>query len=106
MEPSSRTLRGNPYWLFSRFRFRELQLRAYIVREHRAGRRLADILSDPYVRRFGPDFSARIIVHPLTIAALERNDAEAIAAYNSPMAGSFSPNTARRPSATALSPWL
>lgn len=80
MERPFRALRGNPYWVFSRFRFREAQLRAYIVREHQAGRRLADIMSDPFVRRFGPDLSARILVHPLTIAALERNDAQAITA--------------------------
>lgn len=81
--PYSRpSLRGNPYWVFSRFRFRESHLRAYIVREHRAGRRLADILADPYVNRVGPpDLAARVLHHPLTIAALERNNLEAIAGY-------------------------
>jgi hypothetical protein len=28
-------------------------LRGYIVREHRRGRRLAEILDDPYIRRCG-----------------------------------------------------
>lgn len=76
-------LRGNPYWVFSRLRFREARLRAYIIREHRTGRPLTDIISDPYVTRFGPpDLPARVLQHPLTIAALERNDLEAIAGYS------------------------
>lgn len=82
MGRTSHSLWGNPYWVFSRFRFREITLRAYILREHQRGRPLADVMSDPYVQRFGPNLPARILVHPLTIAALERHDAEAIAGYS------------------------
>lgn len=83
MSQSPHSLSGNPYWVFSRFRFRESRLRAYIVREHRNGRPLTDILTDPYVTQFGPpDLPARVLAHPLTIAALERNNLEAIADYS------------------------
>jgi len=54
--------------------FREARLRAYIAREHRAGRPLAEILRDPYVTRCGSDsFCRQVLVDPRTIGALEQN---------------------------------
>jgi len=81
------SLRGNPYWVFSRLRFREAILRAYIVREHARGRPLVQILEDPYLTRYAPGVCARVLQHPLTIAALERNDVEAISACSEQLAG-------------------
>lgn len=82
MRRSAYALRGNPYWVFSRFRFREAQIRAYLIREHRSGRPVAEIMTDPYLQRFGASIAARVLVHSPTIAALERDDAEAIASYS------------------------
>jgi hypothetical protein len=42
-----------PYFFNRRRRFREERLLAYIHREHRRGRHLAEILEDAYVRRCG-----------------------------------------------------
>jgi hypothetical protein len=54
--------------------FREARLRAYIARQHRAGRPLAEILRDPYVARCGSDsFCRRVLVDARTIDALEQN---------------------------------
>lgn len=78
-----RSLRPNPYWVFSRYHFREAHLRAYIIREQGRGRPLAEIMSSPYVSRLGPpDWARRVLQHPLTIAALQRNNREAIAGYS------------------------
>ena len=80
MSRISRSLRVNPFWVFSRYHFREAHLRAYIIREHRRGRPLAEIISSPYASRLGSrEWARRVLQHPLTIAALERNDLEAIA---------------------------
>ena len=68
-------MRGNPYLPFGSRPFREARLRAYIVREHRRGRELADILRDPYVARCGNEsFQWRVLQDPRTLAALRRND--------------------------------
>jgi hypothetical protein len=54
--------------------FREARLRAYITRNHRAGRALSEILNDPYVARCGSDsLCRRVLVDARTIAALERS---------------------------------
>ncbi len=42
-----------PYFFNRRRRFREERLLSYIVREHRRGRHLAEILEDSYVQRCG-----------------------------------------------------
>jgi hypothetical protein len=42
-----------PYFFNRPRRFREERLLAYIHREHRRGRHLAEILEDAYVRRCG-----------------------------------------------------
>lgn len=72
--------RGNPFFEFGRRPFREARLRAYIVRQHQAGRSLLDILRDPYVVRCGSEhFCWRVLQDPQTLAALRRNDDEAFA---------------------------
>jgi hypothetical protein len=54
--------------------FREARLRAYIARQHRAGRPIAEILRDPYVARCGSEsFCRRVLVDARTIGALEEN---------------------------------
>jgi hypothetical protein len=63
---------------FGRRPFREARLRAYIVREHRAGRALAEILADPYVVRCGNEsFRWGVLQDPRTVEALRLNDVEA-----------------------------
>ena len=60
--------------------FREARLRAYIARQHRAGRALSEILDDPYVRACGSDsFCWKVVTDPRTIEALERNVRDAFA---------------------------
>ena len=67
-------LGGNPYLFLGSRPFREARLRAYIVRQHRSGRPLREILADPYVRRCGTaGFCRKVIVDPGTIVALERS---------------------------------
>jgi hypothetical protein len=71
---------GNPYLFLGRRPFREARLRSYIVRQHRAGRTLDEILSDPYVHRCGSDSLCwRVLQDPDTLAALESNVRETIA---------------------------
>jgi hypothetical protein len=73
-------LRGNPFFEFGRRPFREARLRSYIVRQHQAGRPLLDILGDPYVARCGSEqFCWSVLQDPQTLAALRRNDGEALA---------------------------
>jgi len=63
---------------FGRRPFREARLRAYIIREHRAGRALTDILDDPYVVRCGTErFRWGVLQDPRTVDALRLNDVEA-----------------------------
>ena len=63
---------------FGRRPFREARLRAYIIREHRAGRALADILGDPYVQRCGNEsLGWDVLQDPRTVEALRLNDVEA-----------------------------
>lgn len=72
-------LGGNPYLFLGPRPFREARLRAYIVGQHRAGRAVADILKDPYVRRCGSErFSWEVIQDRRTLEALERNVRETI----------------------------
>jgi hypothetical protein len=72
-------LGGNPYLFLGPRPFREARLRAYLVAQHRAGRALADIVDDPYVRRCGSErFCWRVIQDRRTLEALERNVRETI----------------------------
>ena len=71
---------GNPFLPFGRRPFREARLRAYIVREHRHGRPLLEILRDPYVARCGSEsLRWRVLQDPRTLEALRRNDGDAFA---------------------------
>ena len=72
------SLRGNPFLFLGPRPFREARLRSYIVAQHRAGRPLAEILGDPYVRRCGSErFCHAVVQDPRTLEALERNVHEA-----------------------------
>jgi hypothetical protein len=63
--------RGNPYWLFAPRPVREERLRAYIRRQHRAGRPLSEILRDRRVAELGGlALVWRVVVSPATIHAL------------------------------------
>jgi hypothetical protein len=67
-----RSFGGNPYLFLGNRPFREARLRAYLLREHAAGRPLSEILADPYVRRCGSDsLCRRVLVDRRTIEALE-----------------------------------
>lgn len=62
---------GNPFFFLGGRPFREARLRAYIIREHRAGRTLAEILDDPYVHRCGnQSFCRRVVQDPQTLEGL------------------------------------
>lgn len=68
--PSGQVARG-PYYFIGPRPFREARLRSYIIREHRRGRPLSEILADPYLRRYGSDSLIRtVLMGPETIAAL------------------------------------
>jgi hypothetical protein len=71
--PSGRRtgFRGNPFWLFGPRPVREERLRAYVRREHRAGRPLSEILGDRRVVELGGRALVwRVVVSPVTIHAL------------------------------------
>ena len=69
---------GNPYLFLGPRPFREARLRSYIVAQHRAGRALSDILSDPYIRRCGSEsFCWSVIQNARTIEAFGRDYREA-----------------------------
>jgi hypothetical protein len=70
-------LLSTPFFAFGRKPFREAHLAGYIVRQHRRGRTLAEILADPYVARFGED-RRRILVNPQLIEALKEDTLAAI----------------------------
>ncbi|HZQ82027.1 MAG TPA: hypothetical protein VFB25_08635 [Gaiellaceae bacterium] len=62
------------YSFLGRRPFREARVRSYIAREHRHGRRLQEILEDPYVRRCGNDRFCHAVANDAeTIVLLERN---------------------------------
>jgi hypothetical protein len=70
---------GSPYFFLGSRPIREARLRAYVVREHRLGRPLSEIVDDPYVQRCGtPGFCAAVIYSPKTIERLDANVREAI----------------------------
>jgi hypothetical protein len=65
----------NPFsFLFARSSTEE-HVSAYVIREHRRGRRLADILEDPYVRnRLTPEQQRRLLDRPDVVHALGEHD--------------------------------
>lgn len=70
----------NPYYEFGPRPFRAARLRSYIVRQHRAGRSLVEILDDPYVARCGSaSFCWSVLEDPDTLQALGENDRKRIA---------------------------
>jgi hypothetical protein len=72
-------LASSPYFFVGPRPYREARLRSYIVREHRRGRPLEEILDDPYLERHGtPSLIWRVVTHPRTIAALRADVADEI----------------------------
>jgi hypothetical protein len=70
---------GNPYLFLGPRPFREARLRSYILGQHRAGRPLAEIMADAYVRRCGSErLCWRVLQDASTLAALERDVRETI----------------------------
>lgn len=68
-----------PYSFLGARPFREARLRSYLVRQHRLGRPLREVLEDPYVRRCGGvRFRDRVVHDAATIAALEADVEAAI----------------------------
>ncbi|HZU20926.1 MAG TPA: hypothetical protein VE982_06880 [Gaiellaceae bacterium] len=73
---------AKPYSFLGPRPFREARLRSYIIRQHRAGRSLSDIVDDLYVRRCGGEsLCGRVLHDPHLIAALERDVRDTIASY-------------------------
>ena len=70
---SVRSFVRNPFsFLFARSS-KEERVAAYLIREHERGRRLDEILEDPYVRnRTSENERARILERPEVIDALGR----------------------------------
>jgi hypothetical protein len=68
----------NPFaFLFTRSSAEE-QVVAYLTREHRRGRRLAEILQDRYVQnRLTPQQQARLLDRPEVVHALGEQDVDA-----------------------------
>lgn len=77
--PNESRFAGNPYFFLGRRPFREARLRSYILSRHRAGRPLAEILADPYVRRCGSEtFCWRVVQDARTLEALGSDVRESI----------------------------
>jgi hypothetical protein len=94
--------RGNPYLFLGPRPFREARLRSYIVSQHRAGRRLASILGDPYVRRCGSEsFCWRVVRDPRTIEALRHDVREAIERCSPQSSNAAQPASAKATPAVA-----
>ncbi len=72
----------NPFsFLFTRSSAEE-QVVAYVTREHRRGRRLAEILQDRYVlNRLTPPQQARLLERPDVVHALGEQDIDAARQY-------------------------
>jgi hypothetical protein len=70
-------LRGPFSFLFARTSAEE-QVVAYVTREHRRGRRLADILDDRYVQnRLTPPQQLRLLERPEVVKTLGEQDVDA-----------------------------
>lgn len=73
------SLRGDPYYFVKERPYRLARLRSYIIREHRRGRAISDVLFDPYLVRWGSDSLLRAALEdPVTIRALSGDVIEAI----------------------------
>jgi len=72
-----RDLARNPFaFLFARSSAEE-RVAAYVIREHERGRRLDEILEDPYVRNRVPERArGRILERPEVVEALGRGVVE------------------------------
>jgi hypothetical protein len=71
-------------------------MRAYIVREHRAGRPLEEILRDRYLERLGSvGMRWRVVVDPLTIAAFRADTVKQMAAVRPTVSPSNSRDSGR-----------
>ena len=72
----------NPFsFLFARSSAEE-QVVSYVTREHRRGRRLAEILQDRYVEnRLSPQQQARLLERPDVVHALGEQDIDAARQY-------------------------
>lgn len=80
---ASPSFRGNPYLFLGPRPFREARLRSYVVSQHRAGRTLASILDDAYVRRCGGEkLFWRVVQDARTIEAIEQDVREAITRFS------------------------
>ena len=65
--------------------FREAELAAYLRREHRGGRRLGEILNDPYIGRCGGQSVLwAVLRRPSLIQALRQDVADAFAQSRPP----------------------
>lgn len=69
-----RVLPKNPFTsLFATTR-REQYLERYVLREHRKGRPLSEVLEDPYVQAWStPEERARLLERPSVVAAVGEN---------------------------------
>jgi hypothetical protein len=76
---------ANPFkGLFGTSR-REQHVERYVLREHRKGRSLAEVLDDPYVRAWStPEERARLLERPEVVAAVGE---QAVADLRAAMAG-------------------
>jgi hypothetical protein len=76
------TILRNPFsFLFTRNSAEE-QVVSYITREHRRGRRLAEILQDRYVlNRLTPSQQARLLERPDVVHALGEQDIDSAKQY-------------------------
>ncbi len=77
--PAPSSLTRTPFFFLGRRPYRETQLAAYLRREHRRGRHLTDIVTDPYVERCGGQSVLRAVLRsPQLIRALGDDVDEAI----------------------------
>ena len=83
---------GNPFLFLAHRTLLEARLRSYILGQHRRGRRLSEILDDPYVRRCGsPQVCWEVVSDPATIRALATDIEEAVRASVPRKFGSHEP---------------
>jgi hypothetical protein len=80
--PRLASILRNPFsFLFTRSSAEE-QVVSYVTREHRRGRRLAEILQDRYVQnRQTPQQQARLLERPDVVHALGEQDIDAAREY-------------------------
>jgi hypothetical protein len=77
-------LLSTPYFFIGPRPYREAELAAYVRREHRRGRDVADILKDPCLARRGGETMLRAVLsRPGLIRALKEDVVEAIRQHES-----------------------